>query len=335
LALLPLPVAAYLWFLINAASIVGAAWLSTTLAKGGEERERRVGKSDASRVALAACALVIVLRFVLDNFNLGQVNALVAALAVAHVYLYTRDKKALSAIALVLAASIKLTPAMLLVYHIAKLRLKFATACVTLLVGVTALSFAPFGASSYEAFHAFVNRTVRNEQGYDFAYAGNQSLRGAVARLTNSAEPTDSREPWDALTLLLAILMLAAAVVAAIRAQSELAGISPFFCCVVLLSPLSWKAHYVALALPLATLLALIRRTSGVRRLLLVITAIASFALFNLTSPRLIGLSAAEWSDSHSLVFSGGVLVFLASLIIVTWEQRVRNASRIAEGRIS
>ena len=34
---------------------------------------------------------------------MGQVNTVVACLAVAHIYFYTRDRKALSAIALVLA----------------------------------------------------------------------------------------------------------------------------------------------------------------------------------------------------------------------------------------
>src|SRR4030095_14922449 len=111
-------------------------------------------------------------RFVLDTFNLGQVNALVAALTLAHVYLYARDRKALSAVALVIAVSIKLTPALLLVYHLAKLRLKFAVACAALLVGVTAMSLLPFGESGTEAFQTFWNRTVQNEQGYDFAYSG-------------------------------------------------------------------------------------------------------------------------------------------------------------------
>src|SRR5262249_26082833 len=137
LALLPLPLAAYAWFVISAASILGAAWLSALLAT-----ERGV-TSIAWRVLLAACAVLVVLRFVLDNFNLGQVNPLIAGLAVAHVYLYARDRKTLSAIALCLAVSIKLTPALLLLYHVARLRLKFAAACIALIAAVTFASFLP------------------------------------------------------------------------------------------------------------------------------------------------------------------------------------------------
>src|SRR4030095_15964222 len=149
LAFLPLPIAAYVWFLIGATSIAAAAWMSARLVndKEGGTPEPGTTESASRRAAIAACAVIIVLRFVLDTFNLGQVNALVAALAVAHVYLYARDRKALSAVALVIAVSIMLTPALLLVYHLAKLRLKFAVACAALLVGVTAMSLLPFGES--------------------------------------------------------------------------------------------------------------------------------------------------------------------------------------------
>jgi alpha-1,2-mannosyltransferase len=325
LALLPLPVAAYIWFLISATSIVAALWMATGLAVR-QISVQHLLKSSTWRVVLVTGSILVILRFVLDNFNLGQVNPVIVALAVAHIFLYARDRKVLSAFVLVAAVSIKLTPAVLLLYHVAKLRLKFAAACIGLLVVITVLSFAPFGSSATNAFHKFADRTVKNDQGYDFGYAGNQSLRSAVARLTTSAEPADSRVPQDTLTLILAMFMLAGSIIAAIRSRSELAGVSPFFCCVVLLSPLSWKAHYVMLALPVANLLASIPHLTGLRRLLIVTAAIASFALFNLTSPRVIGLAAAEWSDSHSMVFIGGIIVFLASLAFLAGEQRTQNA---------
>ena len=313
LALLPLPVAAYIWFLINATSIVAAAWMSARLANGNKEP---YSPTTAWRAVLTGCAVVLVLRFVLDSLNLGQVNGVVAALAVAHVYLYARNRRALSAIALVVAVSIKLTPALLLLYHIAKLRLKFAIGCAALLVAVTALSFMPFGPRATDTFQTFWSRTVKNEQGYDFAYSGNQSLRGAIARLAGQPnESTPSREseshrPGDAATLLISIVVLAMAVLAAVRSRSELAAAAPFFCCLVLLSPLSWKAHYVILILPAAHLL-FNAKTSGKARNLIAVTLGAAFVLFNLTSPHVIGLTAAEWSDAHSLIFVGALLIFI------------------------
>jgi alpha-1,2-mannosyltransferase len=253
----------------------------------------------------------------LDSLNLGQVNGVVAALAVAHVYLYARDRKALSAIALVAAVSIKLTPALLLLYHVAKLRLKFAVACAALLFAVTALSFLPFGQRGTDVFQTFWNRTVKNEQGYDFSYSGNQSLRGAIARLAGQSNEStashegESRRPGDAPTLLISTVLLALAVFAAVRSRSELTAAAPFFCCLVLLSPLSWKAHYVVLILPAAHLL-FRAKTSGKAGSLIAVTLGVAFVLFNLTSPYVIGLAAAEWSDVHSLVFAGALLIFIA-----------------------
>ncbi|MFY9556595.1 MAG: glycosyltransferase family 87 protein [Blastocatellia bacterium] len=319
LALLPLPLAAYLWFLINAVSVIAAAWLSVSLASDQDKRDtvlsRRIAETASSRMVLAACSVAIVFRFVLDTLDLGQVNAVVAALAVAHLYLYARDRKALSAVALVFAISIKLTPAVLIVYHIAKFRLRFALTCGALLVALTVMSFVPFGASGLNAFNSFVNRTIRNEQGYDFAYAGNQSLRGAVARLIvgnegSLSDPNENRRPSDSVTVLASIALLAIATFAAVRAQGELAGAAAFVCCMVLLSPLSWKAHFIVLILPLSYVLSRMRSATGAERLLIGASLIASFALFNLTSPRIIGLTAAEWADGQSLVFAGALLIF-------------------------
>ena len=325
LALLPLTAAAYIWFLISAASIAGAAWMSASLATDKRRAgalEQRGTESDSWRAAVACCAVVVVLRFVLDTFNLGQVNAVVAALAVAHVYLYSRDRKALSALALVLAVSIKLTPVLLLLYHASKLRLKFVVACATLLVAVTAVSFLPFGSRGADAFQTFVSRTLKNEQGYDFAYSGNQSLRGAIARLAypvkqaSSKEEGEVRRPIDATTLLISIVLLALAGFAAVRAENEMAAAAPFFCCQVLLSPLSWKAHYVILIPPIAHLLSLVKTLRGVRFSIAATLGIA-FVLFNLTSPRVIGLAAAEWADDHSSVVAGALLIFVACVASV------------------
>jgi hypothetical protein len=310
LAQLPLPVAAYLWFLISAAATVAAAWMSAGLT--GDDR----------RALIAAAALAVLARFVLDNFSLGQVNAVTTALAVAHVYLFAKDRKLASAFALALAISIKLTPAILLAYHLARRRVRFTLACAGLLVGVTALSLLPFGASAPDVLGRFVDRTIRNEQGYDLAYPGNQSLRGAVERLkADSPEAVErrdegsTRKPADATTMLISLSLVALAGLAAWRARSEVAASAPFFCCMVMLSPLSWKAHFVMLLLPVAYLLCLALSRQKRRSWFVVAALVAAFALFNLTSPKVVGVAAAEWADAHSLVFAGAAIVYAATLM--------------------
>ncbi|HSE96822.1 MAG TPA: glycosyltransferase 87 family protein, partial [Blastocatellia bacterium] len=64
LSLLPLPAAAYVWFLISAASIAAAAWMSASLAVDGK------GLSLNKRLPVAFIALAILGRFVLDNLSL-------------------------------------------------------------------------------------------------------------------------------------------------------------------------------------------------------------------------------------------------------------------------
>jgi alpha-1,2-mannosyltransferase len=324
LVVLPLPVAAYVWFLINAVSTITAAWMSARLARDGlvlkqtNEDARAAMTSPAPPgflVPLAAVSLLVVARFVLDNLNLGQVNLLVAALVAAHVYLYSKDKKTASALALAIAASIKLTPVVLVGYHVARRRYKFAAACLGLFVGLTALSFAPLGSRAPDGVHEFVSRTIKNEQGFDLAYAGNQSLRGLIARMAlathsefDQGASESSRQPSDAMTLLISLALLAIAMIAASRARSELISAAPFVCCFVLLSPLSWKAHFVALILPVASLAAEAARARGSRRQALIALLVLVFLLFNFTSPHVIGLRAAEWADQHSLVFTGAML---------------------------
>jgi hypothetical protein len=340
LALLPLPVAAYVWFLINAVSTIAAALISARLVRddGRLSQSTREGKVAAGGQGgyvvplVAALSLLVVARFVLDNFRLGQVNPLVAALAAAHVYLYSRDKKVASALALSIAVSIKLTPIFLIAYHVARGRWKFTAATLATCVALTALSFVPLGSRAPEAFQVFVNRTIKNEQGYDLADAGNQSLRGALARLTAASNgtleqaATDlSRRPFDTLTLMITFLLFAVAMIAASWARTELLAAAPFVCCFVLLSPLSWKAHFVILILPIACLVAEAVRARGRRRATLIAVLAVIFVLFNLTSPHVIGLQSAEWADAHSLVSIGALLSFVASVWASWLNQRVER----------
>jgi alpha-1,2-mannosyltransferase len=340
LALSPLPVAAYVWFLINAVSTIATALTSARLVRDDgrlsrsarEGKEAAVGQGGYVVPLVAALSLLVVARFVLDNFSLGQVNPLVAALTAAHVYLYSRDKKIASALALSIAVSIKLTPLVLIAYHVARRRLKFAAGALATCIGLTALSFVPLGSRAPEAFQVFVNRTIKNEQGYDLTDAGNQSLRGALARLTAASNgtldqaATDlSRRPFDMLTLMITFLLFAVAMIAASRARTELLAAAPFVCCIVLLSPLSWKAHFVILILPVACLVAEALRARGTRRATLTAVLAVIFVLFNLTSPRVIGLQSAEWADAHSLIFIGALLSFAASVWASWLNQRVER----------
>ena len=190
-----------------------------------------------------------------------------------------------------------------------------------------AASFLPFGSRAAETFGVFFNRTVRNQQGFDLAYGGNQSLRGFVARLTADTQATEHpqvseaqtdgsvREPSSALTLALALVLIAAALAAAAMARTEMAAAAPFFACMVMLSPLSWKAHFAILILPVAFI---IGRAPGeshaVRKRLLVAALIAIFALSNLTSKNLFGEGFSAWCDMRSLVLAAAFVAYVTAV---------------------
>jgi hypothetical protein len=272
---------------------------------------------------------VILLRFILDNFKLGQVNLIITALGVAHVYFYATNRLRWSVMMFSLAVAIKLTPALLLAYHLGKRRWRFAAVCAACSGLLMAASFLPFGARATETFQVFFNRTVRNQQGFDLAYGGNQSLRGFVARLSDetravdhpqvSDTPTDDsvREPSSALTFALAAILLIVALAAAAVARSEMAAAAPFFCCMVMLSPLSWKAHFVILILPVAFIIGcVLEESSIIRKRLLVVALLAVFALSNLTSRNLFGEGFAAWTDARSLVLAAAFIVY----VVTVWQ---------------
>jgi alpha-1,2-mannosyltransferase len=332
IAVLPLWAASYLWFLVNAVSLFLAARLAARLLipkrSSGPKVEREANSRISSqRAAVAIGALIIVFRFALDSFALGQVNPLLASLVIAHVYLFDRKRRLASAIALVLAASIKLSPLLLIGYHAARRRFKFAMLSVLLFLLINALSFGVLGRHASTGFEAFWNRTIRNRQGYDLAYAGNQSLRGAIARMEGRVADGDrSNQPFSAATVVGSILLLIIAGIAAWRAGDEATAAAPFACLVVLLSPLAWKAHFVGMVLAAAVVvnesIAVARSGNGgaasswkprLASHAVGVALVLVFSLWNLTSPNVIGLAAAEWADSHSLVFVAGLLLFLAT----------------------
>ena len=312
LALMPLQAAAYSWFLIGAASLLTAAWMSATLALKNENES-----SGSKRFIIGALAVAIVIRFALDNFDYGQVNTLVAALCVSHVFLYEKNRKLTAAVALVLAASIKLTPLILLAGHLAKRRLRFAAISVALFITITAFTFAPFGSGASGAFQTFFHRTVNNEQGFDLAYSGNQSLRGTVARLRGDNEES-ARVPSDPVTLAIALMMLTASALTAMRKQGSWGSIASLFCCIPILSPLAWKGHFVVLIFPAAVLISKIASTLRTKLSYgLIASLLTAFVLFNLTSPRVAGLATSEWVDRHSLIFVGAMVIYLATICSV------------------
>lgn len=307
LALLPLPIAAYVWFILNAASMVLALLAATRVSVESGSRWMRW--------ITAILGVLLVARFILDNFEWGQVNPLVVMLATCHIFLFDRRKKLAAALVLALAVSLKMTPAILLLYHLARKRVRFTLHCSVLIIGITALSFALFGNRAAESFQRFVERTVQNQHGFDLSYSGNQSLRGFLSRL--SSEPLDAaREPWTPTSLLGSAFLVLICVVAARKTTDETGAAALFFCLWLIVSPLTWKAHYVGLLLPAVYLVRCgLAFDTGLKRAAFWTVIGLVFVTFNLTSSRIIGQDGAYWVEQRSLILAACIMVLVCILI--------------------
>jgi alpha-1,2-mannosyltransferase len=354
LSVVPLQLAAYIWFVLSSSSLLLAAHLASILSlrenhacglanptetiESSPDREqpaRSLSQGDCGlalskrsafsktenltgpvarlELVVAIAALLVVGRFALDCLAMGQVNAIVTSLAVAHLYFYARGRPGTSAVLLALAASIKLTPAILVIYHLARGRVRFAIGSSLLITCILASSFLVFGRAATGALVTFKHQTMANGQGFDLGYSGNQSVRAATSRLLG--QPEDARrQPYDTASLAISLVALVGALIVARKRGIEIDAAAPVFCCMVVLSPLAWKAHFIALILPAAALTGTAIRTRSLNRRVLIFAIGSAFGLFTFTSPTLIGTSAGEWADRHSLVLVGALIIYLATL---------------------
>ena len=337
LAMLPLPVSAYLWFLVSAASLAAAATMCAKLVCGDRPDDPASSSFGQPRhLLVAGLSALVLLRFALDTFDMGQVNAIVVCLSVAHVYLFARGKSRASAVVLALASAIKLWPALLVLYHFSRGRTRFAVLCSLLIAAVTLGGFVALGPRAKGSFEQFYSRTVQNGQGVDLTYSGNQSLRGALGRVMNESVE-ESQSPSTPIALTASVILLLLSIFASRASMTEARASSPFFCCMVLISPLAWKNHFILLLLPVACLAQImVTPAEGISRGGARVRSVAMWALvlsavlFNLTSPKLIGLRSAEWADAHSLVTLGG-LVVLTAAAYTQRKSRNRKASSTEE----
>jgi alpha-1,2-mannosyltransferase len=171
--------------------------------------------------------------------HLGEVNLILAVLVGADL-LRRRDGAWWQGIGTGLAAGIKLTPLIFVVYLALTGRLRAAaTATVTFAVTVTAGFFwLPARSRTFWLGGVFYNQSRIGNP----ANPSDQSLSGAIARLAGTGDPP--RIWWLVAALAVGLAGLAVAVWAHRRGH-RLAGV---VCCAVtglLVSPISWTHHWV------------------------------------------------------------------------------------------
>ena len=248
LLLLPFPLVQVLWTAAGVAALA-AAVLLVVRAVGA-----RLGPG------LALLAVLLWLEPVQNTLAYGQVNLLLLLAVLYDVAL--RPGRRTEGALLGVAVAVKLTPAIFVLYLLARGRYRAAATAVGVAVGLTLAGWAVLPAQSRAYWFGAVldpGRPGASE------FVGNQSLRGTLVRLLDGEA---AALPWLLLTPAVAAggILLAAAVAGR---RGEVLGTCLAALVGLLVSPVSWSHHYVWVAVLVAALLVTPppRRTPADRRL--------------------------------------------------------------------
>jgi alpha-1,2-mannosyltransferase len=215
---------------VASAGIVGVTtwWLVAPVA-------RRAGWSPwyAAGVALP---VIVVSDPIRETIGFGQVNLVIVALVVADVVALRRGGR-WAGLGIGLAAAVKLTPAVFVLYLVLTRRWRAAAVAVGAFVAATGLAVAVAPRTSLEFWTQAVWETARVGR---LDKTSNQSLLGMLARLADRGEP--SQLLWAVLAGGVLIVAMRRAV-RAHRQGDELVGITLTGLAGCLVSPISWTHH--------------------------------------------------------------------------------------------
>jgi hypothetical protein len=327
LTLLSEPAAAVPWTLLSLAAIGGSLALCAR-AVGARGREAR---------CVALLSLLCVFRPLNSELGNGQANHFVLLCLALMVWLFAGEKKLQAGLALAGGICLKVTPALVCGYLLFKREWRAlagtALGLIFLLGIVPSIALGPRGA--LEANLAWVDKMARpyasvpkdvREIGRENpGHAPGNSLRPMVYRLLTW---TDAASHWDEPIFLnvasltpevaenvyrcLALVMLVIAAAAwswrrAVPRERFLLEISLCLATMLLIAPVSRKAHFITAMIPFAVCVALYRRDRD-RKLLRWL--VPSALLFNVTSSGFLGRTGSVWALALGLYFLAGLLLW-------------------------
>ncbi|GAB3713427.1 glycosyltransferase 87 family protein [Mariniluteicoccus flavus] len=324
LGLVPRTVLQLLWIVANVLA------LGLVLRRAGIRRGPTLG-------ALGAL-LMIAVEPLRTTLGYGQVNLLLMTLVVAdllpdHPIGHARRgrHRRRAGILLGIAAAIKLTPLLFVLYAVATRRWRLAVVTVTtfvVLTGVGALAMPHASAT-------FLRKVLANDLYGDPRYIGNQSLVGAINRLGTS--PT-----IHAVALAAGVVTAVVAALCAARLHARHAGVlavGTIGVATCLASPIAWTHHYVWAVLVLIGAVA----PAGLRVPVWLRAAYAAWAVWVALCPVLVwgrvGPAAAAGRDPGQVALGlvGPLWATLLVMATLAWfiapartePARARSGSRI------
>lgn len=291
LALLPVPLLKILWTALGVALLVLVVRRAAALA-GAALRPGTVA-------LLVAAALW--LDPVRTTFYLGQINVVLLALVLLDL---TGRPSRWRGAGLGLAAALKLTPLLFVVFLLLTGRRREAGAAVGTFAAATGLGFALAPAESVQYWlrgtFAAANRIS------DVAATSNHSVDGLVARVLGADLPV---------YLALAGLLTAAALAVAVRAHrrgEDLLALTVVGLASAAVAPFAWSHHFVW-CVPLLVLLVVRRARLGLAALLLVTAAV----LTKLPGPAVGPIPATGAISLQPDVYLAGFVALLAAIAVL------------------
>lgn len=317
LALLPLPIAATIWYWLNILFSLSVIFISSKLVSSDLNKQ----------IIISSLLLISLARLILDNLFWGQVNILVTLLVLLWILAKKKNLAWWGELALATAIAIKITPALLGFYLVLKHRWKDLLHLTICFLTLTAISLIPLGSQSKALLIGWFKRTILNGEGFNWAYAGNQSLRGAIERFFTSTNTESSYYPnvnyfdlsksqTSFIFLFLAISLLSYYSYKILQQKQGIIVTEIAACCclMLMLSNLSWKAHFILLVIPLAVLGEKIFSRSKIDRTLSLIGLLVFFLLTSLTLQAIIGSQLHQWFETHSYYCLSTSIIFFLSL---------------------
>ena len=198
------------------------------------------------RVLVTITLMSLVMEPISSTFLHGQINLLLMGLVVTDALgPKTRIPRGVLA---GIAAAIKLTPAVFLLYFVARRQWKTASNMAASFVGATSLSFilAPRDSKAYWTATVFDPTRIG-----DLGYAANQSLRGGLHRLGGLPGMAMSVKTEEHLWFALSMVVIGLAYLGArraIRREDPVCALAVVAACQLLISPVSWSHHWVWIA---------------------------------------------------------------------------------------
>jgi alpha-1,2-mannosyltransferase len=263
-------------------------------------------RCDWRRVA-ALLPAAEVLEPVLRTLYAGQLDLLLLALVVLDVLVDTpRWPRGLL---IGIAAAVKLTPAVFLLYFLLRRDTRAAVTAVVTFLAATALGFLLAGADSVRYWTSALWDTGRVGEP---TYAGDQSLLGLLAR---AGVPADVRTAWWLPLVAVVLVLTALGVRRALAAGEPTVALGLNAVGGLLVSPISWTHHWVWAVVVLLGWAELARRT---RRRGFAVLAGAGAVLF-VAGPQWWwprgGEVERQWNSVQQLTGNGYVLFGLAVLV--------------------